>query len=246
MKHLKKFEELYLKENKENDINSKSLDLEVFSNDKLEKYSFKKVDYYYLKSSVDKSVVKEMYDMIDENEYRAFATFSDNIKYFEELNCCLIALVNYPPERFTKRGIKNKLEEVKKYPFVDEIEFPWSLKYNSYGVDFWRDIVLDFSSNGYRLRPQVEFGIYNDEEVKMVIEFFKKINILNIMTSSGLYSEMTTFDRWEEIKDYIPNKWEVKIGGIMSIYDINKFLKSDIDLAATTISFKSVYKDELD
>lgn len=245
MKYLKPIWK-FLKENKENDINSDSLDKQInFSNDILDEYTFKKVDFYYLKYNMDENLIKEMYDMIEDNEYRAFATFSDNIKYFEELPCTLIALVNYPAERFNKRTLIKKLEDIKQYSFVDEIEFPWSLKYNEFGIDFWREMLLDFSNKGIRIRPMVEFGIYSDEDVKDVIEFFKQINIMTIMTSSGLYPEITTFERWEELKDLIPNKWEVKIGGVLTIGDINKFIKSDVDLAATTISFKSQYGDEL-
>ena len=211
----------------------------------MDEYSFKKIDYYHLKDVVDEMTVKEMYDMVSDNEYRAFATFADNIKYFEELPCVLIAIINYPPERFDKRTILQKIKEIKKLKYVDEIEFPWSMKYLHFGVEFWRDIILDLCSSGFVLRPMLEFGLYTDKDIKKVIEFFKEINILNIMTSSGLYPEITTFNRWEEIKNSIPNKWEVKIGGVLTIGDINKFIKSDIDLAATTISLKTAYKEEL-
>ncbi len=246
MKHITPFSKYNLTEGKENDVNSTSLDKEIdFSNEILEEYSFKKIDFYYLKSKIDEMLIKEMYDMIEENEYRAFATFAENIEHFEELPCTLIALVNYPAERFNKRTILKKLEEIKQLTYVDEIEFPWSMKYMTFGVEFWRDIILDFSSNGFRLRPMVEFGIYTNDDVKKVIEFFKEINIMTIMTSSGLYPEITTFERWEEIKNLIPNKWDVKIGGVLTIGDINKFIKSDVDLAATTISFKSEYGEEL-
>jgi hypothetical protein len=241
MKHLKYFNDLNLNEYKQNDMNSSSLEDDIFSNEVLKEYSFNKIDFYFLKNNIDKTIVKEIYDMIDDNKYRGFATFAHNIKHFEDLNCTLIALVNYPAERFNKRTIINKLEEIKQYSYVDEIEFPWSLKYNSFGVNFWRDIIVDFASKGYRLRPMVEFGLYSDNDVKNVIEFFKKINILSIMTSSGLYSDMTTFDRWIKIKDMIPNKCEIKIGGVMSLGDINKFIKSDVDLVATTISLKTQY-----
>ena len=243
MKYIKPFSDYLLKEEKENDMNN--IDKVDFSNEVLDEYSFKKIDYYYLKNEIDEMKVKEMYDMISDNEYRAFATFAENIKYFEELPCVLIAIVNYPPERFNKRTILQKINEIKKFDFVDEIEFPWSMKYIDFGVEFWRDIILDLCSNGFRIRPMLEFGIYNEGDIKKVIDFFKQINILNIMTSSGLYPEITTFNKWEEIKDMIPNKWEVKIGGILTIGDINKFIKSDIDLAATTISLKTAYKEEL-
>lgn len=233
-----------LNEKKETDDSSTEKEID-FSNEILNEYSFKKIDFYYLKKNIDEVLVKEMYDMIVENEYRAFATFVENIEHFEELPCTLIALVNYPAERYNKRTISSKLEEAKKFKFVDEIEFPWSLKYLEFGVNFWREIILDFSNNGFKLRPMVEFGLYSNEEVKKVIDFFKKINIMTIMTSSGMYPEITTIERWEEIKDMIPNKWEVKIGGVLTIGDINKFIKSDVDLAATTISLKTVYGDEL-
>ena len=244
MKYIKPFLKFKLNEEKEDNLDDKTKDFD-FSNEILEEYSFKKVDFYYLKNEVNEITVKEMYDMIEENEYRAFATFVDNINYFEELPCTLIALVNYPPERFNKRALIKSFEKVIKLNYVDEVEVPWSLKYIDYGVEFWRDIVLNFANNGFRLRPMVEFGIYSNDDVKKVIEFFKTINILTIMTSSGLYPDITTFERWEELKDMIPNKWEVKIGGVLTIGDINKFIKSDVDLASTTISFKAKYGDEL-
>jgi hypothetical protein len=243
--YIKSYEN-FIKEAKENDVNTNSDDKELdLSDEILNDYSFKKIDYYYLKNKLDKMLVKEMYDMIEDNEYRAFATFSDNIEYFEEIPCNLIALVNYPPLRFNKRTIKDAIESIKKYEYVDEIEFPWDLSYNNFGVDFWRDIILDVSNNGFILRPMVEFGIWSDTQIKQTIEFFKKINIMNIMTSTGLNSNITTIDKWNDIKKLIPNKWVVKVGGILNINDINNFIKSDVDLAATTISLKATYGEEL-
>jgi deoxyribose-phosphate aldolase len=119
------------------------------------------------------------------------------------------------------------------------------MKYMEFGVEFWREIVLEYANKGIILRPMVEFGIYNDDDVNKVIDFFKQINILTIMTSSGMYPEITTIQRWEDIKDLIPNKWIVKVGGILTISDINRFMQSDVDLAATTLSLKTVYGKEL-
>lgn len=223
----------FLKENKENDnIKFK------FSLDKLEEHSYKKVDFYYLEYNLDKYKIQEIYNIIKNNEYRSFATFATNIHHFEELDCVLIALINYPSNRCDKRTIKRKLEEIKKYKFVDEIEFPWDLKYINFGVEFWREIILNLVNSGYKIRPMLELGIWSVENIKKVIEFFKKINIMSIMTSSGLYPEITSFEKWDEVKELIPNKCEVKVGGVLTLNDINKFLKSNVDLAGTTISLK--------
>ena len=66
-KYIKSYEN-FIKEAKENDGNTNSDDKELdLSDEILSDYSFKKIDYYYLKNKLDKMLVKEMYDMIEDN-----------------------------------------------------------------------------------------------------------------------------------------------------------------------------------
>lgn len=212
----------------------------LFENDdKIKHDFFRKLDFYYLKKDLTELKVKEIYDLIEFNKYRGFATFIDNIEYFKDIKTDVIAIVNYPAIRFTKRSLLKEFDKVKEYDFIDEVEFPWSMKYVDWGVEYWRDIIIDFINKGIKLRPMLEFGIYKDEDIKKVIQFLKQINITTIMTSSGLYPEMTNIEKWNSVKDFIPNKFVVKIGGVLTETDINEFIKNDIDLIATTIEFKT-------
>ena len=47
-----------------------------------------------------------------------------------------------------------------------------------------------------------------------------------------------------DIKNIIPRMFEVKIAGILNLNDINRFVKSGANLAATTIDLKVNYKEE--
>ncbi len=221
LKHLKNFK---LFEDTDSDI---SLD---------EKY-FRKADFYYLGDDISEAKSRENYDIIEGNEYRAFATFFECFEMYQNIPCTLIALVNYPPENFNKRTIEEKFVEAMKAEGVDEIEFPWSMKYIDYGKEFWRDKILAFSNCGKKIRPMLELGVMNEENFKKSIDFFMEANILSIMTSTGLCSEITTLERWNACKDYIPNKMEVKIGGVLTLSDIKSFIDSGADLIATTLVF---------
>jgi hypothetical protein len=239
-KYIKSYQS-FINEEKQNDENNTSLEktIEIESEEsELNDFSLKNVDYYFLKDGIDEVLVKDMYNNIIDNEYRAFATFSDNIEYFEEMPCLLIAIVNYPPLRNNKRTIKDALYDIKKFNYVDEIEFPWDLNFKNFGVEFWREIVLNLSNDGFILRPMLEIGLWDNEQIKNCIEFLKQINIMNVMTSTGLCSELTTVEKWNSIKNLIPNKWVVKASGILSLNDIDKFLKNDIDLVATSLNLK--------
>jgi len=207
---------------------------ENYTNDNL----FKKLDFYYLKNDLTEIKVKEIYDMIENSKWRSIVTFPNNIQYFKDINATKVVLLNYPPIRFTKRNFISEIEQIINLNYIDEIEFPWDLKYLNWSIEEWREIILNLSNKGIKVRPMLEFGIWDIENIKNVIEFFKKINIMSIMTSSGLYQEMTNLEKWNEIKQYIPNKWSVKVGGVMTLNDIKEFLKNDIDLIATTLQIK--------
>lgn len=211
----------------------------------LDSNAMNKIDYYYLDSQVDLSIVREMYSLIENNAYRAFATFSENIKHFEELPCEKIAIINYPSERHTKRNLVKKINEVKNLN-IDEIEFPWNKKYTQWSKDDWREIVLDCSKNGIKLRAMLEIGVQSDDDIKDSIDYLREIGIYSIMTSTGLISEITTMEKWNSIKNYIPRLFESKVVGILTISDINDFIKSGADLAATTIDLKVNYKQNDD
>lgn len=207
---------------------------ENYINDNL----FKKLDFYYLKNDLTEIKVKEIYDMIENSKWRSIVTFPNNIQYFQDINATKIVLLNYPPIRFTKRNFKNEIEQILDLNYIDEVEFPWDLKYLNWSIEEWREIILSLYNKGIKVRPMLEFGIWDIENIKKVIEFFKKINIMSIMTSSGLYQEMTSLEKWNELKQLIPNKWSVKVGGVMTLKDIKDFLKNDIDLIATTLQIK--------
>ena len=207
----------------------------------LDSTAMNKIDYYYLDTQVDLSIVREKFNLIEDNAYRAFATFAENIKHFEELPCEKIAIINYPPERHTKRNLVKKINEVKTLN-IDEIEFPWNSKYAQWSKEDWRDIVLDCSKNGVKLRAMLEIGVQSEDDVKKSIDFLREIGIYSIMTSTGLISDITTMQKWNSIKNYIPRLFESKVVGILTIKDINDFIKSGADLAATTIDLKVNYK----
>jgi deoxyribose-phosphate aldolase len=207
----------------------------------LDSSAMNKIDYYYLDDSVDLSIVREKYNLIEDNAYRAFATFGYNIKHFLELPCEKIALVNYPPKSHTKRNLIKEIDSVKELD-IDEIEFPWSDKYLLWDIENWRKIVLDCSNKGIKLRAMLEIGIQSDESIVKSINFLREIGIYSIMTSSGLISDITTIERWNSIKSYIPRLFEVKVVGILTLSDINNFIKSGADLSATTIDLKVNYK----
>lgn len=207
----------------------------------LDSTAMNKIDYYYLDYQVDLSIVREKYNLIEDNAYRAFATFAENIKHFLELPCEKIAIINYPPERHTKRNLVKKINEVKNLD-IDEIEFPWSYKYAQWSKEDWREIVLECSNNGIKLRAMLEIGIQSEEDVKSDIDFLREIGIYSIMTSTGLIPEITTMEKWNSIKNHIPRLFESKVVGILTISDINDFIKSGADLSATTIDLKVNYK----
>lgn len=205
--------------------------------DKLVEESIKgKIDYYYLDYDLSLSKISEMRDLMETGIYRAIATFSNNIGAFETFDVKKIALVNYPPVRYTKHNLKNEIKSI--IDIVDEIEFPWNFKYHSWKKEDWDEIVLLCSDKGVKLRPMLEIGVQDNKIITEIINYLKTIGIYSIMTSTGLISDITTIEKWETIKDKIPRIFEVKIGGIISISDLNQFLESDIDLAATTMNFR--------
>lgn len=205
---------------------NKSIDIDKISN---------KVDYYYLDYDLNKSDINELRFILDKNIYRSIATFSCNINFFNDFPCQKIALVNYPSERYTKQHLRTEILKLKN---VDEIEFPWNVSYNNWKKKDWDVILTHCNEYGIKLRPMLEMGIQDINDIITIIEYLKNIGIYSIMTSTGLIPEITTLNKWNKIKDKIPNVFETKIGGIITSKDIEEFLDSDVDLAATTILFK--------
>ncbi len=212
----------------------------ISNKSKLDEETYNKIDFYYLDYDVDLSLVERFEDMFEDNVYRAFATFAENIEHFKSIKSYKIAIINYPPERYNKRTLVNKINEVKDKG-VDEIEFPWNRKYMKWTKDEWRDIIIDCSSHGIILRPMLDIAVQSKEDVLEIFNFFKLIGINSVVTSSGLIPEITTFSKWDDIKDIVPAMFEVKVGGILTINDINEYIKSDADLVATTIELKVNY-----
>lgn len=199
-----------------------------------------KIDFYYLLSYYSVNKIRDSYNLMKESEYRAFATFSDQIEHFEELGdiCSLIALMNYPPQKFTKHYFKQELNKTlaKK---VDEIEFPWRETYLEWDVKIWREHVLNCIEHGVKLRPMLDIAIDSEEYIEKCISFFKKIGIYSIMTSSGLVENITTIKIWKNYEFMFPNIFEIKIGGVTEIVDAAKFIKLNVDLIATTNIFNT-------
>lgn len=213
-----------------------------FYESKIQNVSSKYLDYYYLNEEISLTSVREIYELIEDNAYRGFATFAHNIEHFEEIDAIKIALMNYPPERHTKRNFKIKFNDLKKnYKCIDEIEFPWNKRYSTWGEKFWRDIVLESIEFGFKLRPMLEIGIMSEAEIEYAIDFLKSVGIRSIVTSTGLIQEITTINKWNDIKHIFPRLFETKVVGIVTLDQVNEFLKSNIDLAATTISITSNY-----
>lgn len=202
-----------------------------------EKFNKSKLDYYYLEYEVDLSIIREIYNLVEKNNYRGFATFGSNIKYFLELPCAKIALLNYPPERYTKQNLVKQINEVKSLG-IDEIEFVWNPKYKEWDKQDWRDIILDCSINGIRLRPMLEMAVQSEEDIIETINFLREIGIYSIMSSTGLIPEIVDIYKWNELKYNIPKMFETKIVGTITNRDLDKLNQSDVDLSATTIDFK--------
>lgn len=209
------------------------------SND-LEKI-YNKVDYYHLDYDLSKNIINNLRHKIKENIYRAIATFSCNIHHFEDFSCQKIALINYPPERYTKQNLRSEILKLKD---VDEIEFPWNKVYLKWGRKDWDKILAHCNEYGIKLRPMLEMGIQDEQYITDTVNYLKNIGIYSIMTSTGLIPEITTIEKWNSIKNKIPRIFETKVGGIISHNDISEFLNSDISLAATTILFSNnnIYK----
>jgi len=213
-----------------------------FNEAKIQNIASKYLDYYYLDEDVSLTALREIFDIIDDNSYRAVATFSHQIQYFEDFGGIKIALLNYPPERHTKRNFKIKFDEIKQFQsIIDEVEFPWDKKYLQWGENHWRNIVLESIECGFKLRPMLEIGIMNIDDIKITTNFLKDIGIRSIVTSTGLIQEITTIEKWEEIKDLFPSIFETKVIGLVTLNQLNQFIESDIDLAATTISISTNY-----
>lgn len=206
--------------------------------DILDMSNFHKIDYYYLDDNIDLSIIREKKELIEDNTYRGFATFLSNIEHFKHLDCIKIALINYPPLRYTKRNLVAEIEKAGAIG-VDEIEFPWNNKYFFISKEDWKDIIFMSQQHGMKLRPMLEFGVWDKEYIIRCIDFFKEIGIMSIMCSTGLVQDMMTYEKWSEMKEYMPRFFETKVAGLLTVSDINKFLKDEIDLCATTIDFSN-------
>lgn len=219
---------LLLKEEKENNLDN----IEEIADLDIDLRESKRVDFYYLKNDIDRNKVLEMVETVE--QYRAFATFVDQIEHFEELECKLIALLNYPAERFDKRTIQKEFEKVLVFDFIDEIEFPWSLKYLDVEPDFFRQIVLANANRGIVIRPMLELSAYSESDITKTVEYLKQINISNIVTATGTISDMIGIKEFKDIQNLFPRKFNIKMVGLHTNSDIEKSLKI-VDLVGTSI-----------
>lgn len=191
-----------------------------------------KLDYYYVLDDLSVTRIRNIYKVIQLNNFRAIATFSENIKHLDELPCKKIALINYPKAGMSASKILREIESVK----ADEIEFPWDKKYMQ-NKEEWRNIVLKALSQGKIIRPMLEFGIDTPETIKDAVDFFKEIGIKDVVTSSGLIEESTTMAKFTELKMLFPNIFKIKVNA--EIKDVEKakiFLKEGASIVGTTFT----------
>lgn len=220
-----------------------------FYESKIQNVASKYLDFYYLENDISLTSLRVLYDLVDDDSYRAIATFAEQIEHFEDFDVVKIALLNYPPVRHTKRNFRIKFNELKEHQhIIDEVEFPWEKKYIKWGSDYWRNVVVSSIESGFKIRPMLELSKMKENEIKDTIEFLKSVGILSVVTSTGLIQEITTLELWQSVKHLFPRIFETKVVGVVTLSQINEFLESDIDLAATTISIASNYgmRDEDD
>lgn len=193
-----------------------------------------KIDFYIL-DEYTKSDINKYHKLLSSGIYRAVAVMADNIEHFKDFPCIKIALVNYPDLKLTKQHLRY---EILKLVDVDEIEFPWSNTYLKWTLKDWRKILDHCNENGIKLRCMLEMGIQDISDIAKAIVYLKEIGIYSIMSSTGLIPEITTIDIWDNIKNEIPEIFEIKICGVLTEGDIKQFLESDADLVATTMELK--------
>ena len=184
-----------------------------------------KIDLYCL-NTLTQVKLNEIYNEVNNEIYRAIATFDYNIKYFKDFKCTKIALINYPTERYNKHSFKKALLNTK----ANEYEFVWNIKYELLNISFWNDIVNYCNDNNIILRPMLELSIMNTHDIKKTINFLNSIKINDIVTCTGLISDTLNIDKWNRVKHIIPPNFNVKINGIYTTTDIENFIKSDVKL----------------
>jgi deoxyribose-phosphate aldolase len=198
-----------------------------------------RVDLYALEE-LNPTKIRDLYKTVETNNYRAIATFADQIDWFDEFSCVKIALMNYPITRNTHHRFVSQIEEVLKQGIADEIEFPWLTQHLSWKQDKWRNIIMRCMAKGVILRPMLEIGTDTDMHIEDSMTYFKQIGITNIMTSTGLVSQYTTPERFDEIKALIPPVFNVKISGrISDIEKMETFIKKGATTIATSVDILS-------
>lgn len=197
----------------------------------------KRIDYYYLSYEINDKIIDDITNNIIKNRYRSFATFNENIKYFKNIPCSIISLLNYPVIDSSQHTISRLFESIDN-TYIDEIEFPWLLYYNTLPKSFWRNIIIQMSKKGILLRPMLELSVWNTNDINATIEYLKSINIMSVMMSTGLNPNIVTLNNWETIREYIPYKWNVKICGVKNSKDLMLWLANDVDIIGTTKIFQ--------
>jgi deoxyribose-phosphate aldolase len=194
-----------------------------------------KIDFYAL-DELTPTKIREIYKLININSYRAVATFANQIHEFEEFTCAKIALMNYPTERSTQHRFTSDIDDILKQGIADEIEFPFKVQYLDWKIEKWRDIMLRCVAKGVILRPMLEIGVDTNEHISESIEMLKKIGITNIMTSTGLVPQVTTLEKYDEIRDLFPPIFNVKASGkINDIATVDNFIQKGASLVATSV-----------
>jgi deoxyribose-phosphate aldolase len=198
-----------------------------------------RVDLYALEE-YNPTKVRDLYKTIEDGNYRAIATFADQLDWFEEFTCVKIALVNYPTGRSTQHRFTTQIEEVLKQGIANEIEFPWLTQHLSWKQDKLRNIIMGCMAKGVILRPMLELGTDTDSHIEDSIAYFKEVGITNIMTSTGLVPQYTTPERFDDIKALIPPIFNVKASGMITDTEKMKvFLKKGATSVATSVDILS-------
>lgn len=199
--------------------------------DTINKEAFGKIDYIFLEDEVNEKIMQGLYDRVCRNPlYRGIVFFEELREYFEDFPCVKVMLANYPPERHSFRKLSRIIE---KADGVDEIEFPWNKKYTTNDKKLLA-ILKESIEKGIILRPMLEFGAMEIADISNILMFLEERGIYHVMSSTGLVPEITTPEKWIKVSEIKPPLTQVKIGGIVSVDDINIFTDSGADIAGTT------------
>jgi deoxyribose-phosphate aldolase len=167
-------------------------------------------DLYLLQDTLTEATLRDVGRQMVEGNYRKVAAFAHAAHLLEKLPCGVVALVNYPPERFTKHALRRDILAALR-PNVDDIEFVWHHNYNRWEDGEWRDLVLTCAERGVLLRPMLEIAKDDDAYVAKSLRKMRAVGMRSVCTSTGLVEQTTTLERYLSVRDMVPNTMSVKV-----------------------------------